>query len=182
MIYSSVLVATLAAIVPLAAYAQTKPNVTVINPVSNPVNTRITNAVVPVEISNADPVPVETVPTATPLDRYRARRISVASSQAVGDEELFTATESLQITGVVLVVNAGGTSGSCTYTLGVANAADELVALLASVNVFSGRSLSSPAIPIPNLTLPAGYQVRYYRSNSTQASCQAEVNLYMIKA
>lgn len=57
-IHGSVLVATLAAIAPVAAYGQTKPLVTVVNPVSNPVNTRITNAVVPVEISNADAIPV----------------------------------------------------------------------------------------------------------------------------
>ena len=40
------------------ALAQSKPTVTVINPVSNPVNTLITNPVVPVEVSNADPIPV----------------------------------------------------------------------------------------------------------------------------
>jgi hypothetical protein len=50
--------ATWAAIAPIAAHGQIKPNVTVVNPVSNPVNTRITNAVVPVEISNADAIPV----------------------------------------------------------------------------------------------------------------------------
>lgn len=49
-----------AAISPMTAYGQTKPNVTVVNPTSNPVNTRITNAVVPVEISNADAIPVTT--------------------------------------------------------------------------------------------------------------------------
>lgn len=47
-----------AALLSTAAVAQTKPNVTVVNPVSNPVNARITNAVVPVEISNADAIPV----------------------------------------------------------------------------------------------------------------------------
>lgn len=52
------LMTTLATLSPLAAYAQVKPTVTVINPVSNPVNTRITNSVVPVEVSNADPIPV----------------------------------------------------------------------------------------------------------------------------
>lgn len=49
----------LAAAAPFAVLAQTKPTVTVINPVSNPVNTRITNTVVPVEVSNADAIPVQ---------------------------------------------------------------------------------------------------------------------------
>jgi hypothetical protein len=47
-----------ATVAPMSAYGQAKPTVTVVNPVSNPVNTRITNAVVPVEISNADAIPV----------------------------------------------------------------------------------------------------------------------------
>jgi len=46
------------AIAPMTAQGQVKPNVTVVNPASNPVNTRITNAVVPVEISNADAIPI----------------------------------------------------------------------------------------------------------------------------
>lgn len=50
--------ATWIAISPMAAYGQVKPNVTVVNPASNPVNTRITNVVVPVEVSNADAIPV----------------------------------------------------------------------------------------------------------------------------
>ena len=49
----------LAATAPFAALAQTKPTVTVINPVSNPVNTQITNSVVPVEVSNAEAIPVQ---------------------------------------------------------------------------------------------------------------------------
>ena len=51
--------AAIIAIAPLAAYGQTKPqNVTVVNPTTNPVNARITNSVVPVEVSNAAPIPV----------------------------------------------------------------------------------------------------------------------------
>jgi hypothetical protein len=42
----------------VSAHGQVKPNVTVVNPATNPVNTRITNAVVPVEISNAEAIPV----------------------------------------------------------------------------------------------------------------------------
>ena len=52
-------VALIAALAPLAAHAQSKPTVTVINPVTSPVNTRITNTVVPVEVSNADAIPVQ---------------------------------------------------------------------------------------------------------------------------
>ena len=85
MICGSVLAATLATIAPIAAYAQTKPTVTVINPVSNPVNTRITNAVVPVEISNADAIPV-------------------AAQEVEGNRQIFSKTIS---------VNLGGTVGTC---------------------------------------------------------------------
>jgi hypothetical protein len=53
-----VMLVALAAIAPVAANGQTKPTVTVVNPVSNPVNARITNSVVPVEVSNTDPIPV----------------------------------------------------------------------------------------------------------------------------
>src|SRR5262245_26211668 len=51
------LITVLSALAPLAAYPQVKP-VTVVNPASNPVQTRITNSVVPVEVRNADPIPV----------------------------------------------------------------------------------------------------------------------------
>jgi hypothetical protein len=77
----SVLVATLVALAPVAAHGQNKPNVTVVNPVSNPVNTRITNAVVPVEISNADAIPV--VPQESEGSREifsRSIRISMADA------------------------------------------------------------------------------------------------------
>src|SRR5688572_28631347 len=56
---SAGLVLTLAASMSFAAYAQTKTqNVTVVNPATSPVNTTITNAVVPVEVRNADPISV----------------------------------------------------------------------------------------------------------------------------
>ena len=55
----SATVVVLAATASFAALAQTKPTVTVVNPVSNPVNTKITNTVVPVEVSNADAIPVQ---------------------------------------------------------------------------------------------------------------------------
>jgi hypothetical protein len=74
-----------AAFTPLAAYAQVKPTVTVVNSTSNPVNTRITNAVVPVEISNADPIPV-------------------AAQDVEGSRQIFAKTIS---------VNLGGSNGTC---------------------------------------------------------------------
>jgi hypothetical protein len=50
------------ALAPIPALSQSKQNVTVVNPVTNPVNVRGTvdvgNSVVPVEVSNADPIPV----------------------------------------------------------------------------------------------------------------------------
>ena len=52
------ILAALAAIAPFTANGQVKPTVTVINPVTNPVNAHITNTVVPVEVSNADPIAV----------------------------------------------------------------------------------------------------------------------------
>lgn len=54
--FISAMAVALAAAAPFAVLAQTKPTVTVVNPVSNPVNTRITNTVVPVEVSNADAI------------------------------------------------------------------------------------------------------------------------------
>jgi hypothetical protein len=60
MISCSLILMTLAAIAPIAAHGQSKTqNVNVVNPTSNPVNTRITNTVVPIEVSNADPIPVD---------------------------------------------------------------------------------------------------------------------------
>ena len=47
-----------ALLAPTVANGQSKPTVTVVNPVASPVNARITNTIVPVEIRNADPVPV----------------------------------------------------------------------------------------------------------------------------
>src|SRR5262245_45329384 len=57
MILRASLATVLAAIAPSAAYPQVKP-VTVVNPATNPVQTRITNSVVPVEVRNADPITV----------------------------------------------------------------------------------------------------------------------------
>lgn len=47
-----------ATLAPPAADASDKTRVTVVNPAGNPVNTRITNPVLPVEVSNADAIPV----------------------------------------------------------------------------------------------------------------------------
>lgn len=107
MLYGSVLIVTLAALAPVAAHAQVKPTVTVINPVSSPVNTRITNSVVPVEISNADPIPVqlEAAAIGTPLSRFIGYQASYGQSSSDSDD-VYTAAEELQITGVMLQVNA----------------------------------------------------------------------------
>jgi hypothetical protein len=179
MIYRSVLIATLAAIAPIAAYGQSKPTVTVVNPVGNPVNTRITNTVVPVEISNADPIAVLMAPAATSLEKYRAAQVTVSSAASSNSADFFTASEATYITGALLQVNAGGTSGSCTYTFTIANASGAFVAPLVSVDVFAGRSLSTSAVPFPNLTLPAGFKVRYFLANDTGFSCAANIVLYM---
>ena len=54
---NSLMLITLAAIAPIAAYGQTKTqNVNVVNPTTNPVKTTITNTVVPVEVRNVDPI------------------------------------------------------------------------------------------------------------------------------
>jgi hypothetical protein len=136
-----------------------------------------------VEISNADPIAVQTAPAATSLEKYRAVQIAFGSAFSNNEfTELFTATESIQITGVVLQVNAGGASGSCTYRLAIVNANDAFIAPLASVEVFAGRSLSSPVIPFSNLTLPAGYKVARTSSNDTGAVCAGNLNLYMSKS
>jgi hypothetical protein len=136
-----------------------------------------------VEISNADPIAVLMAPAATSLEKYRAVQIAFGSAFSNNEfTELFTATESIQITGVVLQVNAGGASGSCTYRLAIVNANDAFIAPLASVEVFAGRSLSSPVIPFSNLTLPAGYKVARTSSNDTGAVCAGNLNLYMSKS
>jgi hypothetical protein len=55
-------------IVPIAAHSQTKTQaVTVVNPTTSPVNSRITNTVVPVEVRNANPVSVDTRETLHPV-------------------------------------------------------------------------------------------------------------------
>ena len=55
----AVVLTTLVAITPTVAQAQSRPVVTVVNTDANPVVTRITNAVVPITVSNADPIPIQ---------------------------------------------------------------------------------------------------------------------------
>ena len=176
------LVVAVAAFAPVAAHAQVKPTVTVVNPVSSPVNTRITNPVIPVTISNADPIPVQVqaASAATPLANYKAFRAGTASESNADDFLLRPATEALQITGLVFQVNSRGVSGSCEAHVSVVDPNDITVAGLGSLATIAGRSLSSPAIPFPNLVLPAGYAVKYFLINDTGEFCEADFTLYTI--
>lgn len=85
---ASAILATCAALASSAALAQSKPSVTVVNPVSNPVNTRITNAVVPVEISNAD-------------------AIAVTAQDSEGNRQIYRKT---------VTVKFGNSAGDCNFT------------------------------------------------------------------
>lgn len=174
---------SLAALAPAAAYAQVKPTVTVINPVSSPVNTRITNPVVPVVVSNADPIPVQVqaASAATPLENYAGFPSGVSTVLANGNGFIRPATEqATQITGLVFNVNAGGTSGHCEFHVSIVDPEGRIVENLASMTAFAGRSLSSPAIPFPKLTLPPGYAVKYFYSNRTNELCESNFLLHTI--
>ena len=67
-----------------AAHGQPKPTVTVINPVTSPVNARITNTVVPVEVSNADPIPVS-VPDSEATRQIFERAVNISLSGEISD-------------------------------------------------------------------------------------------------
>ena len=172
----------LTVLAPVAAHAQVKPTVTVINPVSSPVNTRITNSVVPVEISNADPIPVqlEAAAIGTPLSRFIGYQASYGRSSSDSDD-VYTAAEELQITGVMLQVNARGTAGSCVWHLAASSPEISFLDSLTSVGVSAGRSLSSGFVPLPNLILPAGHSVRFFMGNGTGEVCDATIVLHMTR-
>ena len=184
MICGSAIIATLAVIAPLAAHAQSKPTVTVVNPVSSPVNARITNTVVPVTISNADPIPVQVQvapPPATTLASFRGFQATFGTADG-GDKDVLEVNDAILLNGVTMQINAGGTAGECRFTLVVTDSNDVLITALASIHVFAGRSLSSPAIPLPNLALPVGLKIRYLATNTTGVTCDANILLYMTRA
>ena len=173
--------ALLVLIAPVAAHAQVKPTVTVVNPVSSPVNTRITNTVVPVEISNADPIPVQAASAATPLDRFFVQSGGLESVASIASSRVHTVIEPMQLTGLTLQVNARGTSESCQNILSITDSNGGVLGTLASVSVFAGRSASSSYIPLPNLPLAAGDRVTLLMINETGEFCEGHVNLFMTR-
>lgn len=185
MLFRSALIATLAVLAPVAAYAQTKPTMTIVNPVSNPVNTRITNEVVPVTISNADPIPVQVEvqqgSVATPLDRFLSIQMNVGANGGSSQNDVYVASAPIQITGVTLQMNAGATAEACSLSLWVYSPSGAFLTSLASVYVTGGRSLASPHVQVPNLLLPAGHAVRYRLANlSGSGTCDGNLNLYLV--
>lgn len=119
----------------MAAYAQVKPNVTVVNPPTNPVNTRITNAVVPVEISNADAIPI-------------------VAQDSEGGRQIFNKT---------VTVDMGNGAGNCNHLDPVTVPAGKrlVIEYLSANGVFiSPAALVSISLRIPNGNLiavvPAG--------------------------
>lgn len=174
--------AACAVMMPMAGLAQSKATTTVVNPVSNPVNTRITNAVVPVEISNADAIPVQTAPVETTLANFRAHTSTFSTVTSNGNIAILTMNEATHLTGVTLQINVDGSSGTCVMTLAVVNANDAFVTPIASMAVRAGQSLSSPAISFQNLAIPAGYKFALYWANETGAFCRANTTIYMSRA
>ena len=184
LIAGSLLVALLAALLPFTAHAQVKPTVTVVNPVSNPVNTRITNEVVPVTISNADPIPVQVQAAAagTPLDRFIGLVFNIGANDSSNEGEVFSSSEPVQIVGAALQVSSGETAGPCTLLLSLSSPNGTFLTALASVHVEGGRWLAGPYVPFPNLVLPAGYAINYRLTNSSaRGSCNGNFNLQLIR-
>lgn len=183
-IYSSVLIAALAAFAPVVAQAQVKPTVTVVNPVSSPVNSRITNEVLPVTISNADPiaVQVEQASVATPLDRFLGIQATATANDISNEFTLFTASDPIELTGAMMQINSGSNSAGCLLSLSIFGPTGAFAKSLASVSAFSGRTVASPYVPLPNLVLPAGYTIRVRVSNPGAAgTCEGNVNVHMIR-
>lgn len=81
-LFCAVVLALLAVVAPTAAQAQSRPVVTVINTDANPVVTRITNAVVPITVSNADPIPVQDADAGeyTHVGQKPSRLVTVSAS------------------------------------------------------------------------------------------------------
>ena len=150
-------IVTLATIVPIAAQGQVKPNVTVVNPVSSPVNARITNTVVPVEISNADAIPV--VP-----------------QESEGSRQIFAKT---------ITVDMGGGAGNCNGTDPLTVPAGKRLVIQyvsASTSFTSPAALVDVSLgvlsgPGPQIVVPAGKSAPG-GGNVTYASAGQNVHAY----
>lgn len=151
------------ALLPFAAAGQTKPTVTVVNPASNPVNTKITNAVVPVEISNANAIPVR-------------------AQESEGSRLIFART-------ITIDMNGGASSCNETDSVGIPfnkrmvveylSASTSFVSPTALVDVrLEGFDFPKPVIVVPAGKSAAGAGNVTYASAGQHVHAYSDVPLY----
>ena len=156
---------------PQIAFAQTKTqNVTVVNPASNPVKTTITDAVVPVEVRNAEPIPVNVTEPPTPVADLAT--FSMILRTPVADAGTFhqIPRDAVFSSAVLYADVRPATSGDCRVEAFVEDV------LVASVDVEQGRSITLP-ISLPNVLVPANGEFLLKLSNGTGVLCHGALHM-----
>ena len=138
-----------------------------------PLPVTVTNPVLPVEVSNAESIPV-VAPTLSTAAFF-------SSGGGFGsDDDLLGQGFVIQpavLTGLLLVLRAEGTTGTCTLSVRLidGNVSRFLALGLATK---AGEILVNPMIPLPNLAVPAGTALEFVTNNETASRCDVQYTLH----
>jgi hypothetical protein len=139
-------------------------------------NVKVTNPVLPVEIRNANPVPVVSETTETTLGNFNDQTVLLSTPENLRGE--YPILNDAHLTGVLMQIEARGTEGSCSANLAVYESSTAFKATLINATAIAARSVISPYVPLPRLSVPAGHKLVLSVQNDTGAQCTVLFNLY----
>jgi hypothetical protein len=171
----------------LAMGASTNPTVTVVNTTANPVpvsgSITVGNAVVPVEVSNANPIPVTaSSPPPTALSNLVVQSGGAVTGGPTGEMHYTVEDATFRLTGFAAslwaVINPNNPGAACLLSVTIRDTADRTVSILFNMSVVGGQHSDSPFVPLPNIAVPVGYQVRVSYLDLGTEKCGFAGNLF----
>jgi hypothetical protein len=185
--YSVVALAIAAASDP-ALGSSGNPTVTVVNTTANPVpvsgTIAVGNSVLPVEVRNADPIPVTDSHPLTALEDLWTDNVSVAFGTN-GGIGVSTFTSPIILLGLgAQITSLESTYGTyfCVLNVDVLDASDKIVVTLFNGMTPSGATTVTPYMPFPRVSIPSGYKLKMTLGGSTNQLCYGSIHLIGIKS
>jgi hypothetical protein len=137
----------------------------------------VTNPVLPVEVSNAEPIPVAPTTSTSALSDFFAV-FARATANTVGPYEFaFALPGAVTLTSLVLEISAEGTAGLCQVGVNLEDTGEPFATFLHAAFVRAGQYAVSPLVEFPNLAVPDGTTLVFRGINGVSGDCDIQVNL-----
>ena len=149
-----------------------------------PTAVTVVNPVLPVEVTNADPIVVSQLAGSTPFTNSMDFVFSVQRPAGTSHTFKNALGVAMFVTGIFMAVSSDSptkSSSRCQATFNLLNADETLGIGLSYAQATSSNSMTSPYVPFPRLELPAGSKYQFTIVNETDSDCTVTVNMYAIR-